>query len=318
MNAFEQSLHKQGIIAKEASTIKLYSDARNIAPTSANILIIGDSGTGKDFLAKYIHQNSPRADKPFIHVNCSAIPADLFESELFGYSAGAFTGSSSSGQKGLAAQASGGTLFLDEIGELDLDLQTKLLMLVQDHKIHTIGASEDTDVDIRIISATNRNLEQMVHDGKFRLDLYYRLNVVSFYVAPLQKRPKDLLAFIEALGQKYEARFQCHKTFTEDALEYLKTRPWNGNIREIQNFMEKLYVLEPAETITQELLKQNYRFLEMTPRSFAVKKEIRPLREAVAEFEKQYIANALKKCSSPEEAAHLLEIDLDFLFRKQL
>ena len=159
--------------------VKLYSDALSIAPTDANILIVGASGTGKDCLAKFIHRHSPRAGAPFIHINCSAIPAELFESEFFGYESGAFTGSSASGRQGLIAQAAGGTLFLDEIGELDLDLQTKLLQVVQEHSMRSIGSTEYTSVNIRIIAATNRSLPGMIKAGQFRLDLYYRLNVVS-------------------------------------------------------------------------------------------------------------------------------------------
>ncbi len=316
MTPFERSIQQQNVILREPSMIKLYSNAFHIASTDANVLIIGDSGTGKDFLAKYIHQNSTRSGKPFIHVNCSAIPADLFESELFGYESGAFTGSSSYGQNGLVGQADTGTLFLDEIGELDLDLQTKLLMLAQEHRIHALGASQDKHVDIRIISATNRNLAQMVQEGRFRLDLYYRLNVVSFQIPPLRERPRDFTALIEALDKRYSSLFSCRKSFTEDALEYLNTLPWNGNFREVQNFMEKLYVLENEEKITRKILEENYHFLQLNKTNSARMSDIHPLKHAVAEFEKQYITETLKKCSSPEEAAQLLEIDLDTMLSK--
>lgn len=263
MNEFEQTLQDFGAVIHEPAMRKLYAQAYHIAPTNANVLIIGDSGTGKDFLAKYIHQNSPRSAKPFVHVNCSAIPADLFESEFFGYEGGAFTGAKSSGQKGLVAQAAGGTLFLDEIGELEPNLQTKLLLLVQEHRIHSLGANQSTDLDIRIISATNRRLTDMVKNGTFRLDLYYRLNVVSFFLPPLTERPKDLLALLYHLSEKYQSQYHCCKTFSADALDYLQALPWHGNIREVQNFMEKLYVMEDEDVITEKLLKENYRFLRL-------------------------------------------------------
>lgn len=263
MNEFEQTLKDFGVIIREPSMRKLYAQAYHIAPTNANILIIGDSGTGKDFLAKYIHQNSTRAQKPFVHVNCSAIPADLFESEFFGYEGGAFTGAKSSGHKGLVAQAAGGTLFLDEIGELEPNLQTKLLLLVQEHRIHSLGTNRDTDLDIRIISATNRQLMDMVKNGAFRLDLYYRLNVVSFSLPPLSERPKDLLAILHHLSETYQNQYHCRKTFSADAIEYLQTLPWHGNIREVQNLLEKLYVMEEEELITEKLLRENYRVLRL-------------------------------------------------------
>lgn len=263
MNEFKQNLIKSGAIIGESETKALFAQAYHIAPTNANILIIGDSGTGKDFLARFIHQCSQRSQNPFVHVNCSAIPEELFESEFFGYNQGAFTGAKTSGYKGIVAQASGGTLFLDEIGELEPNQQAKLLMLVQEHRIHSLGAENDTKLDIRIISATNRRLERMVEDGSFRLDLYYRLNVVSLYIPPLSKRPKDLLMLLEHLSDHYEKQFHCRKHFSADATEYLLSLPWHGNIREVQNFMEKLYVLEDEEMITAHLLKENYRFLRL-------------------------------------------------------
>ena len=192
MEHFSDILLNEGIVARDSSMVKLYSDALSIAPTDANILIVGASGTGKDCLAKFIHRHSPRAGAPFIHINCSAIPAELFESEFFGYESGAFTGSSASGRQGLIAQAAGGTLFLDEIGELDLDLQTKLLQVVQEHSMRSIGSTEYTSVNIRIIAATNRSLPGMIKAGQFRLDLYYRLNVVSFDIPPLSRRRQDI------------------------------------------------------------------------------------------------------------------------------
>ena len=236
--------------------VKLYSDALSIAPPDANILIVGASGTGKDCLAKFIHRHSPRAGAPFIHINCSAIPAELFESEFFGYESGAFTGSSASGRQGLIAQAAGGTLFLDEIGELNLDLQTKLLQVVQEHSMRSIGSTEYTSVNIRIIAATNRSLPGMIKAGQFRLDLYYRLNVVSFDIPPLSRRRQDIRALIEYLSLRFGQVYGCQKTFTPEAMGFLLDQEWLGNIREIQNFMEKRFVLEDASVITDTLLKE--------------------------------------------------------------
>lgn len=263
MNSLEKDIREPDLVLCEPAMKELYAQARQIAPTSASVLITGDSGTGKDFLARYIHRNSPRAGKPFVHISCGAVPPDLFESEFFGYEGGAFTGARPEGHKGLVSQADGGTLFLDEIGELTLELQAKLLLLVQEHRSRSLGAGKEEVFDIRFISATNRPLIQMIHDGTFRLDLYYRLNVVSFYVPPLSRRPKDLLALLQSLSARMQAKYHCRKTFSQDALDYLLTLPWHGNLREVQNFMERLYVLEEEEQITEQLLRENYHFLRL-------------------------------------------------------
>ena len=309
MEHFSDILLNEGIVARDSSMVKLYSDALSIAPTDANILIVGASGTGKDCLAKFIHRHSPRAGAPFIHINCSAIPAELFESEFFGYESGAFTGSSASGRQGLIAQAAGGTLFLDEIGELDLDLQTKLLQVVQEHSMRSIGSTEYTSVNIRIIAATNRSLPGMIKAGQFRLDLYYRLNVVSFDIPPLSRRRQDIRALIEYLSLRFGQVYGCQKTFTPEAMGFLLDQEWLGNIREIQNFMEKLYVLEDASVITDTLLKENYRFSRSPAPQTSQAPEFKPLKQAVAEFQKTYITEVLRHTRDVDEAAQILGMD---------
>ena len=309
MEHFSDILLNEGIVARDSSMVKLYSDALSIAPTDANILIVGASGTGKDCLAKFIHRHSPRAGAPFIHINCSAIPAELFESEFFGYESGAFTGSSASGRQGLIAQAAGGTLFLDEIGELDLDLQTKLLQVVQEHSMRSIGSTEYTSVNIRIIAATNRSLPGMIKAGQFRLDLYYRLNVVSFDIPPLSRRRQDIRALIEYLSLRFGQVYGCQKTFTPEAMGFLLDQEWLGNIREIQNFMEKLYVLEDASVITDKLLKENYGFSRSPAPQTSQAPEFKPLKQAVAEFQKTYITEVLRHTRDVDEAAQILGMD---------
>lgn len=309
MEHFSDILLNEGIVARDSSMVKLYSDALSIAPTDANILIVGASGTGKDCLAKFIHRHSPRAGAPFIHINCSAIPAELFESEFFGYESGAFTGSSASGRQGLIAQAAGGTLFLDEIGELDLDLQTKLLQVVQEHSMRSIGSTEYTSVNIRVIAATNRSLPGMIKAGQFRLDLYYRLNVVSFEIPPLSRRRQDIRALIEYLSLRFGQVYGCQKTFTPEAMGFLLDQEWLGNIREIQNFMEKLYVLEDASVITDTLLKENYRFSRSPAPQTSQALEFKPLKQAVAEFQKTYITEVLRHTRDLDEAAQILGMD---------
>lgn len=309
MENFSIYLKEQGIVACDSVMVKLYRDALSIAPTDANILIVGDSGTGKDCLAKFIHHHSPRSSAPFIHVNCSAIPDELFESEFFGYASGAFTGGSSAGRQGLVVQAAGGTLFLDEIGELPLALQTKLLQVVQEHSVRSIGATQDTEVNIRIIAATNQDLSRMVKEGAFRLDLYYRLNVVTFELPPLSRRKQDIKGFVDYLSGQFQTIYGCSKTFTPQAMEFLTEQEWVGNIREIQNFMEKLYVLEEASVITDTLLKENYRFSHRDTPDVSQPPKYKPLKQAVADFEKQYITEVLNHYHNPDHAAGILEID---------
>lgn len=306
---FRKILLDQGIVAYDKGMVKLFNDAMSIAPTDANILIVGASGTGKDCLAKFIHRHSSRARAPFIHVNCSAIPGELFESEFFGYEAGSFTGGSTSGHRGLVAEAAGGTLFLDEIGELDLTLQTKLLQVVQEHSMRSIGSTEDTAVNIRILAATNRDLPEMIRAKEFRLDLYYRLNVVSFEIPPLSRRKEDIKGLIEYLSGQFGQTYGCQKTFTPEAMDFLMNQEWLGNIREIQNFMEKLYVLEDASVITDTLLKENYRFSHSSPPPAPAMPEFKPLKQAVAEFEQQYITEVLRHCQDLDKAALILGVD---------
>lgn len=307
MEDFAAYLREQGIIAYDSSTKKLYSDALSIAPTDANVLIVGASGTGKDCLAKFIHRHSVRSSAPFVHVNCSAIPGELFESEFFGYESGAFTGGSFGGHRGLVAEAAGGTLFLDEIGELDLTLQTKLLQVVQEHSMRRIGSTQNTAANIRIIAATNRQLPMMIKDGAFRLDLYYSLNVVTFEILPLHRRKQDIKGLIEYLSAQYEQLYGCKKIFTTEAMALLMDQEWLGNIREIQNFLEKLYVLEEDQMITDSILRDNYRFSHSVASSTR-KMEFKPLKQAVAEFERNYITEVLRYTQDMDKAAEILEV----------
>lgn len=261
---FVRQLEAEHIIAREPSTKKLFREALSAASSDANVLITGDSGTGKDCLANFIHRHSSRAAKPIVHVNCSAIPEELFESELFGYAPGTFTGSLSAGKKGLVHEAAGGTLFLDEIGELSLSLQAKLLPLVQDHVVRSIGSGQNIPVSLRLICATNRNLERMVEQKTFRLDLYYRLNIIPLRTLPLRDRPLDLQGLLQSLSDRYAEAFGRRLILTPDALRFLETRPWSGNVREAENFMEKLYVLEEEETVTREALETRYTFSDFS------------------------------------------------------
>ena len=312
-------MNKQGLIVCDPAMLEIYRNAYQLSGKPANILILGESGTGKDCLAKFIHQAGNRAKRPFLHINCSAIPSDLFESELFGYESGMFTGALYAGKKGLLESADRGTIFLDEIGELALFNQVKLLQFFQEKTITKLGGSSVKHLDIRIICATNVCLKQAIQNGAFREDLYYRIRVLEFTLPPLRERPEDLSAFI-ALFQKKIAQKPCeHKIFTKDALEFLQDRYWAGNIRELQNFVERLYVLENEKEITRSMIEGHYYF--STPKS---EKTIKPqqkktlsLKAAIANFEKEYIAEAIKKSDSLDSTAKMLGIDLSTLNRKK-
>ncbi|SFM44839.1 sigma-54-dependent transcriptional regulator [Thermodesulforhabdus norvegica] len=214
-----------------------------IAPTDATVLITGESGTGKSLVARAIHAHSPRKHKPLIEVNCAAIPENLVESELFGHEKGAFTGAEKA-RAGKFMQANGGTIFLDEIGELNLSVQSKLLHVLQDKKIQRVGSDVAIPIDVRIIAATNRNVEEMLSNGSFRMDLYYRLNVTRIEVPPLRKRPEDIpiLAehFLKRFSEKYEKDV---KGFTPEAMHFLMTHSWPGNVRELENAIERAVIL---------------------------------------------------------------------------
>ncbi|MDQ0154404.1 sigma-54 interaction domain-containing protein [Robertmurraya andreesenii] len=226
--------------------------AKKIATTDATILISGESGVGKELFAHAIHEKSLRNEKSFIPVNCGAIPSALFESELFGYEAGAYTGAAKGGKPGKLELADGGTLFLDEVGELPLDMQVKLLRALQDKEVYRIGGVTPKRLDVRIIAATNRVLEKMVAEGKFRSDLYYRLNVFSIKIPPLRERKDDIphlvYDFLEEYAHKYDKK---DYRITEGALSILSRYQWPGNIRELRNMMERLVVLNDHGEITE-------------------------------------------------------------------
>jgi two-component system response regulator PilR (NtrC family) len=242
------------IIGESPGMYRVYELIRRVAATSSNVLITGESGTGKELVANAIHSESPRHDRPFVVVNCGGVPEALIESELFGYKKGAFTGAASN-RKGLVEAAQGGTLFLDEIGELSIALQVKLLRLVQTKSIRMIGDTEDISVDVRIISATNRDLEKMVIEGAFREDLYYRLNVLPIKIPPLRERPAD----IPILAHHYLALFAQQfgkniRKVSAYAMDVLKNYDFPGNVRELEHIIERGVALEASNIILPDSL----------------------------------------------------------------
>lgn len=242
----------QEIIAKDETTLAAMLLANRVASMDTTVILLGETGVGKEVMARYIFQHSHRAKNSFIKVNCGAIPENLIESELFGYEGGAFTGANKNGKIGLFELANKGTLFLDEIGELPKDMQVKLLRVLQEQEILRVGGTKPVKIDVRIIAATNRNLEEMVSDGTFREDLYYRLTVFPISIPPLRMRKKDIvplaLSFLEKLNQKY----QLKKYFTDLSMQLLHEYDWPGNIRELKNIVERAIIISPSDSIKPE------------------------------------------------------------------
>lgn len=222
---------------------------QRLAPSEVSVLIIGESGVGKDVYANWIHDHSQRKGKPFVKIDCGALSESLLESELFGYEKGAFTGAAQSGKQGLAEAADEGTLFLDEIGELPLNLQTKLLRLVQEQTFLPVGGVNEKKVDLRIIAATNKDLEEMVETKQFREDLYYRLNVVPVKIPPLRERKEDLFDFIQLFLKRYNEKHGYRKNISQEAMKGLYSYSWPGNVRELANIIERLVVVTPKSQI---------------------------------------------------------------------
>jgi two-component system response regulator GlrR len=273
------------ITTRSSAMEDLLSQARRVAASDASVCIFGASGTGKELLARAIHRASPRKDAPFVAVNCGAIPEGLLESELFGHKKGSFTGAVSD-RRGLFQAAQGGTLFLDEIGDMPLPLQVKLLRALEERKIRPVGSHEQYDVDVRVIAATHRKLEERIASGEFREDLYYRLNVVKLYIPALAERREDipLLAnhFLTRLAERYR---RGRLSLSPEATQILVTAPWPGNVRQLLNVIEQAVALAPTEVIPESLVRQALD---------AGDSMLTPLDEARKAFERDYLVRILK------------------------
>lgn len=238
-------------VAEDAQTQKIKRLAQKVAASDASVMITGESGTGKEVLARYLHQQSGRAQGPFIAINCAAIPETMLEATLFGYEKGAFTGAIKS-MPGKFEQAQKGTLFLDEIGEMNIELQSKLLRVLQEKEVERLGSDKPIQLDVRVLSATNINFEQAIKAHKFREDLYYRLNVFPLHLAPLRERPMDIIPIAERLIARHYAGAQLVPSLTNEAKERLMGYAWQGNIRELDNVVQRAMVLQAGEWITAE------------------------------------------------------------------
>lgn len=302
------------IIASSRSMRNVMQLALRLASVDSTVLITGESGVGKGVIAKLLHENGARKEFPFITVNCGAIPESLIESELFGYERGAFTGSRIEGKKGLFEAAQKGTIFLDEISELPLNLQVKLLQVIQDREFTRVGGVNRISVDVRIISATNKDLHLLVKSGKFREDLYYRLNVVPINVPPLRERPEDILPLIQSNLEKYNNQLGENKTLEPAALAVLLHYSWPGNIRELQNIVERLILTTRDNLITEENLPV---FIRTSAEAQPVQSmEHTSLRASMERAEKEVLTRALAEYKSTRAIAKALQVSQPTIVRK--
>ncbi len=301
------------IISSSQAMQNVMALTRRLASVSTTVLITGESGVGKGLIAKQLHDEGNRSGKPFVTVNCGAIPDTLIESELFGYLPGAFTGSRSDGKKGLFEVAQKGTIFLDEIAELPLNMQVKLLRVIQEREITPVGGVKPVPIDVRIVSATNRDLQELVRHDKFREDLYYRLNVVPINVPPLRDRPEDILPLIQSNLHKCNESLGEHKVLSSEALTILLKYPWPGNVRELQNIIERLVITTNEDTITEENLPI---FIKQEAKTNANTKTDLSLAAAMEKAERDILSNALANYKSTRAIAKVLQVSQPTIVRK--
>jgi two-component system response regulator PilR (NtrC family) len=300
------------IIGRSPQMQAVYQMIETVAATTSTVLITGESGTGKELVARAIHNMSNRSAAPFVSINCGAFTETLLESELFGYMKGSFTGAVSN-RKGLFEAAEGGTIFLDEIGETTPAMQVKLLRVLQERSIRRVGGVEEISVDCRVVAATNRDLAQMVEDGSFRNDLYYRISVIPIEMPPLRARIIDIPELVRHFLDKYSAvAGRARMEISEDAVQYLQSYDWPGNVRELENTIERAVALEPSSTIMSERLPD--RILKYKPRSLAeldLPEAGLDLEAYLAQLEKDYIIRALQRTGGNQtRAAEVLNMSV--------
>ncbi len=305
-----------GIIANSIEFGEVIETASQAAPYKSTVLLLGETGVGKDVVARFIHGLSAVQEGPFIKVNCGAIPENLLESELFGYESGAFTGAKKGGKRGLFELAHHGTIFLDEIGDLPLSMQVKLLQVIQEKKVNRIGATKSESIDVRIIAATNKNLQQMVKEGAFRSDLYYRLNVVPIFIPPLRERKDDILPLTFHLLGLINNQYGCKKELSPDVYSVLQVYHWPGNVRELQNIVERAVVTSKQEVITCEDLPIYISEKGRCGTGQIIVNDILPLKDAIDEVEKQIITQAYETFGNTYKIAEILGINQSTVVRK--
>lgn len=307
------------IIGNSEAICKVFDIIRKVADTDSTVLLLGESGTGKELVARAIHYNSDRRDGPLIPVNCGAIPEELLESELFGHERGAFTHALRT-RIGRFEQAHGGTIFLDEVGDMSLGLQVKILRVLQEHQFERIGGLKSIKVNIRVIAATNQDLENLVHQGRFREDLYYRLNVIPIKIPSLRERRGDIPLLVTHFLHEFSRKKKKNvKRLTPEAMHLLVNYPWPGNVRELENLLERLVILADGETLEVRDLPERFREHSKANDLLAIEipEEGIHLHEAVSAFERQLIIHALNKTGwVKNQAAQLLNLNRTTLIEK--
>ncbi|MFJ7755532.1 sigma 54-interacting transcriptional regulator [Peribacillus muralis] len=303
-------------VIRSKSMLDVLHKMQMVCDYSATVLLLGESGVGKEMAARAIHNMGKRNKGPFIPVNCGAIPENLIESELFGYVEGAFTSARKGGAMGKFTLADKGILFLDEVGELPLNVQVKLLRVLQERIVTPIGSSASHPVDIQVIAATNKSLEEMVKKGEFREDLYYRLHVVPIHLPPLRDRVDEIPYLVQFFLQKYNALYNRQVTFTPDAIDMLCIHQWPGNVRELENIVERLAITSRTTEVNVDMVKEVLPLKEPQPTSTPVIDFLMPMQEAVDLVEEQLISMAMEQYKSLKLAAKVLEISQPTMSRK--
>lgn len=308
---------KSVIVASSEAMLELIKVAKKIAAVDSTVLLTGESGSGKGMIARYIHHCSPRSEKPFTVVNCGAIPENLLESELFGYAGGAFTGARREGKIGKLELANEGTLFLDEITELPLNLQVKLLHVIQEGLISPIGGTREVKLNLRFIAATNRDITSLVEKGEFREDLFFRLDVIPLQVPPLRERREDIKPLAEQILDKLSRRYSQHKYFSPEVYSYLENYHWPGNVRELENLIERIMIVVDNEEIgVNNLPRHLLGKIDVHDKKQFKSRSLPPLKTACEKFEKELLAEARQYYRTTYEIAEALEIDQSTVVRK--
>lgn len=312
-NELNKTFRLESVIGKSPAMTSVFEMVKLVSTAAASVLVTGESGSGKEVIARALHNSGPRKAKPFVPLNCTAIPEQLLESELFGHVKGSFTGAMSD-KKGLFEEANGGTLFLDEIGDLSLPLQAKLLRVLQDQQIRPVGSNQSKQVDVRIIAATHRDLKVLVKDGKFREDLFYRLNVIQIRVPSLRDRKEDIPLLVENFIQKFGARNGSSvKLISPEAMAILMAHPWPGNVRELENVIERAMVLTRGEQIEKNVVLDSA--LNEAKESIDQLQADRPTLE---KLEERYIKLVMSETNyKKDEAAKVLGLSRRTLYRKE-
>ncbi|MBC7348149.1 MAG: sigma 54-interacting transcriptional regulator, partial [Clostridia bacterium] len=318
-------LRRLGIVYRSAAMQRVIRLAARVAPTDATVLLTGETGVGKELIARLIHELSPRHARPFLKLNCAALPRDLAESELFGYEPGAFTGARAGGKAGLFEAANGGTLLLDEIGEMSLEMQTKLLRVLQDQEILRLGGTRGISINVRVLAATNADLRSLVSEKRFRPDLYHRLNVVPLEVPPLRTRPEDVALLLGYYLSIYCRKYGVNRKFTPEVFRILLSYTWPGNVRELANMVHRFVLTSESSEITPDLLPE-YLTLDTTGatttasvlalRDPTIADSLSSLQEVMANVEKEVLEAALRQARGIRDASRKLGISHSTLVAK--